>query len=100
MKTDWQRLVLASSGYLELGMFDDAALAPGIVFAKVLHGMKRDLIRGANRHNGEIRRYRSTERRTDSSPSSRVSTPKLPQRTNSRSGSGCETSSWAGRKVG
>ena len=42
MKTDWQRHVLASSGYLELGMFDDAALAPGIVFAKVLHGMKRD----------------------------------------------------------
>ena len=27
MKTDWQRHVLASSGYLELGMFDDAALA-------------------------------------------------------------------------
>ena len=26
MKTDWQRHVLASSGYLELGMFDDAAL--------------------------------------------------------------------------
>ena len=25
-KTDWQRHVLASSGYLELGMFDDAAL--------------------------------------------------------------------------
>jgi hypothetical protein len=24
---DWQRHVLASSGYLELGMFDDAALA-------------------------------------------------------------------------
>jgi hypothetical protein len=27
LKTDWQRYVLASSGYLELGMFDDAALA-------------------------------------------------------------------------
>ena len=27
MRTDWQRHVLASSGYLELGMFDDAALA-------------------------------------------------------------------------
>jgi Flp pilus assembly protein TadD len=27
LKTDWQRHVLASSGYLELGMFDDAALA-------------------------------------------------------------------------
>ena len=27
MKTDWQRHVLACSGYLELGMFDDAALA-------------------------------------------------------------------------
>jgi lipopolysaccharide biosynthesis regulator YciM len=27
LKTDWQRLVLASSGYLELGMLDDAALA-------------------------------------------------------------------------
>ena len=26
MKTDWQRHVLASSGYLELGMLDDAAL--------------------------------------------------------------------------
>ena len=26
LKTDWQRHVLASSGYLELGMFDDAAL--------------------------------------------------------------------------
>ena len=26
MKTDWQRHVLVSSGYLELGMFDDAAL--------------------------------------------------------------------------
>ena len=26
MKTDWQRHVLASSGYLELGMFDDAAM--------------------------------------------------------------------------
>jgi Flp pilus assembly protein TadD len=26
VKTDWQRHVLASSGYLELGMFDDAAL--------------------------------------------------------------------------
>ena len=26
MKTDWQRHVVASSGYLELGMFDDAAL--------------------------------------------------------------------------
>ena len=25
LKTDWQRHVLASSGYLELGMFDDAA---------------------------------------------------------------------------
>ena len=25
MKTDWQRHVLASSGYLELGMFDEAA---------------------------------------------------------------------------
>ena len=27
LKTDWQRHVLASSGYLELGIFDDAALA-------------------------------------------------------------------------
>jgi lipopolysaccharide biosynthesis regulator YciM len=27
LKTDWQRHVLASSGYLEPGMFDDAALA-------------------------------------------------------------------------
>ena len=27
LKTDWQSHVLASSGYLELGMFDDAALA-------------------------------------------------------------------------
>ena len=27
MKPDWQRHVFASSGYLELGMFDDAALA-------------------------------------------------------------------------
>jgi hypothetical protein len=27
LETDWQRHVLASSGYLELGMFDDAALA-------------------------------------------------------------------------
>jgi hypothetical protein len=27
LKTDWQRHVLACSGYLELGMFDDAALA-------------------------------------------------------------------------
>ena len=27
MSGDWQRHVLASSGYLELGMFDDAALA-------------------------------------------------------------------------
>jgi Flp pilus assembly protein TadD len=26
LKTDWQRHVLASSGYLELGMFDDAAI--------------------------------------------------------------------------
>jgi lipopolysaccharide biosynthesis regulator YciM len=26
LKTDWQRHVLASSGYLELGMFDTAAL--------------------------------------------------------------------------
>jgi Flp pilus assembly protein TadD len=26
LKTEWQRHVLASSGYLELGMFDDAAL--------------------------------------------------------------------------
>ena len=26
MKSDWQRHVLASSGYLELGMFDDAAI--------------------------------------------------------------------------
>ena len=26
MKTEWQRHVLASSGYLELGMFDDAAM--------------------------------------------------------------------------
>ena len=26
MKSDWQRHVLASSGYLELGMFDDAAM--------------------------------------------------------------------------
>ena len=26
MKADWRRHVLASSGYLELGMFDDAAL--------------------------------------------------------------------------
>ena len=26
LKADWQRHVLASSGYLELGMFDDAAL--------------------------------------------------------------------------
>ena len=26
MKADWQRHVLASSGYLELGMFDDAAM--------------------------------------------------------------------------
>ena len=25
MKADWQRHVLASSGYLELGMFDEAA---------------------------------------------------------------------------
>ena len=32
-----------------------------------------------------------TERRTDSSPSSRVSTPKLPQKTNSRFAFGCET---------
>jgi Flp pilus assembly protein TadD len=34
LKSDWQRHVLASSGYLELGMFDDAAMvleeiAPG-----------------------------------------------------------------------
>jgi Flp pilus assembly protein TadD len=27
LKTDWQRHVLASTGYLELGMLDDAALA-------------------------------------------------------------------------
>ena len=27
LNSDWQRHVLASSGYLELGMFDDAALA-------------------------------------------------------------------------
>ena len=27
MSGDWQRHVLASNGYLELGMFDDAALA-------------------------------------------------------------------------
>ena len=26
LRTDWQRHVLASSGYLELGMFDDAAM--------------------------------------------------------------------------
>ena len=26
LKSDWQRHVLASSGYLELGMFDDAAI--------------------------------------------------------------------------
>jgi lipopolysaccharide biosynthesis regulator YciM len=26
LKTDWQKHVLASSGYLELGMFDDAAM--------------------------------------------------------------------------
>ena len=26
LKTDWQRHVLASSGYLELGMIDDAAM--------------------------------------------------------------------------
>jgi lipopolysaccharide biosynthesis regulator YciM len=26
LRTDWQKHVLASSGYLELGMFDDAAL--------------------------------------------------------------------------
>ena len=26
MNSDWQRHVLASSGYLELGMLDDAAL--------------------------------------------------------------------------
>ena len=26
LKIDWQRHVLASKGYLELGMFDDAAL--------------------------------------------------------------------------
>jgi hypothetical protein len=26
LKPDWQRHVIASSGYLELGMFDDAAL--------------------------------------------------------------------------
>ena len=26
MKADWQRHVFASSGYLELGLFDDAAL--------------------------------------------------------------------------
>jgi hypothetical protein len=26
LKSDWQKHVLASSGYLELGMFDDAAL--------------------------------------------------------------------------
>jgi hypothetical protein len=26
LKSDWQRHVLASSGYLELGMFDDAAM--------------------------------------------------------------------------
>jgi lipopolysaccharide biosynthesis regulator YciM len=26
LKTDWQRHVLASNGYLELGMFDDAAM--------------------------------------------------------------------------
>jgi lipopolysaccharide biosynthesis regulator YciM len=29
LKTDWQRHVLASSGYLELGMFDAAALVLG-----------------------------------------------------------------------
>jgi hypothetical protein len=27
LKSSWQRHVLASSGYLELGMFDEAALA-------------------------------------------------------------------------
>ena len=27
LRTDWQRHVLASSGYLQLGMLDDAALA-------------------------------------------------------------------------
>jgi hypothetical protein len=29
LKTDWQRHVLASSGYLELAMFDDAAMGLG-----------------------------------------------------------------------
>ena len=47
-----------------------------------------------NRHNGEIRRHSSMERRTNSSPSSLVSTLKLSPKTNSRSVSGCETSSW------
>ena len=28
MNGDWQRHVLACSGYLELGMFDDAAMVP------------------------------------------------------------------------
>jgi hypothetical protein len=36
LKPDWQRHVLASSGYLELGMLDDAALASATLFVKVL----------------------------------------------------------------
>ena len=41
LRTDWHRAVLASSGYLELGMFDDAASRCG-----------RDRARGQDPHRG------------------------------------------------
>ena len=40
MKTDWQRHVLASSGYLELGMFDDAAMVLEEMRQRIRHVTK------------------------------------------------------------
>ena len=64
------------------------------VRSKVLHGIKSDSDPVSQPPPREIRRNRSTERRTKSSPSSRASMLKLPRRTNSRSESDARYHPW------
>ena len=70
-----------------------------IEFVKVLHGMKSVSDSMSQPPQRKLQRNRSMERRTNSSLGFRASTPRLARRTSSLSESGCEISSWAGRKV-
>ena len=50
MNSDWRKQVLASSGYLELGMFDDAALVLGARVGIYLAAKKWDMAAAVASH--------------------------------------------------